>query len=62
VALKIDELTVHDARRSLAVRRKRGVPLAVIASQLGHANVLQVATIYRRFQPTMDERQAEVRS
>jgi integrase len=62
-ALKIDDLTVHDARHSLAVRwRKRGVPLEVIASQLGHQNVLQVATIYGRFQPTMDERQAEVRS
>jgi integrase len=62
-ALKIADLTVHDARHSLAVRwRKHGIALEVIAAQLGHANVLQVATIYGRFQPTMDERQAEVRS
>jgi integrase len=62
-ALKIEDLPVHDSRHSLAVRwRKRGVTLEVIAGQLGHANVLQVATIYGRFQPTMDERQAEVRT
>jgi len=62
-ALKIDDLRVHDARHSLAVRwRKHGIGLEVIAAQLGHANVLQVATIYGRFQPTMDEREAEVKS
>ena len=62
-ALKIEDLTVHDARHSLAVRwRKHGIALEVIAAQLGHANVLQVATIYGRFQPTMDEREAEVKS
>ena len=42
--------------------RKHGVALEVIAAQLGHRTVLQVAQIYGRFQPTMDERQAEVRS
>lgn len=54
-ALKIEDLTVHDARHSLAVRwQKHGIALEVIAAQLGHANVLQVATIYGRFQRTMD--------
>ncbi len=60
-ALKVEDYTVHDARHSLAVRwRKRGLPLESIAAQLGHANVLQVATIYGVFQPTLDERRAEV--
>ena len=36
--LKIDDLTVHDARHSLGVRwRKQGLPLEVIAAQLGPA-------------------------
>jgi integrase len=62
-ALKIEDLTVHDARLSLAVRwRKHGVAPEVIAAQLGHANVLQVATIYGRFQPPIDEREAEMKS
>ena len=60
-ARRIDGLTVHDARHSLAVCwRKQGIPLESIAAQLGHANVLQVATIYGRFQPTIDDRRAEV--
>lgn len=60
-ALKVEDYTVHDARHSLAVRwRKRGVALEAIAAQLGHANVLQVATCYGRFQPTIDERQHEI--
>lgn len=60
-ALRLDGLTVHDARHSLAVRwRKQGIPLESIAAQLGHANVLQVATIYGRFQPTIEERRSEV--
>lgn len=60
-AAKVTDYTIHDARHSLAVRwRKRGVSLEAIAEQLGHRGILQVATVYGRFQPSIEERREEV--
>jgi integrase len=59
-AVGVEDYTVHDARRSLAVRwRKKGISLEAIAEQLGHKGILQVATVYGRFTPTIEEWQEE---
>lgn len=56
----VEDLTVHDARHSLAVRwRKRGVSLEAIAAQLGHSS-LASTMIYARFTPTMNERRQQL--
>lgn len=60
-AVGVTDYTVHDARHSLAVRwGKRGVSLEAIAEQLGHKGILQVANVYGRFKPTIEERIEEV--
>ena len=47
-----EHTTLHDHRHSYAVNsRKRGIPDALIAHQLGHANTLLIAKRYGRFVP-----------
>lgn len=52
--------TLRDARHSFAVRaRQAGRSFEWIAAQLGNS-VYQVATVYARFEPTLEEREAEI--
>lgn len=49
--------TMRDARHTYAVRQIRaGVPVEVVARQLGHANSTLVQTVYGRFIPSQQER------
>lgn len=49
--------TMRDARHTYAVRQIRaGVPVEVVARQLGHANSTLVQLVYGRFIPSQDER------
>jgi len=48
---------LHDARHHWAVRMVRtGMPLEMVARQLGHRDVVMVARVYGRFVPTQQER------
>jgi hypothetical protein len=48
---------LHDARHHWAVRMVRaGMPLEVVARQLGHPDVVMVAKVYGRFVPSHVER------
>ncbi len=48
---------LHDARHHWAVRMVRsGMPLELVARQLGHVDVVMVARVYGRFVPTNIER------
>jgi len=49
--------TLHDSRHHWAVRMVRaGMPLELVARQLGHKDVVMVARVYGRFVPTSQER------
>ena len=48
---------LHDSRHHWAVRMVRaGMPLELVARQLGHRDVVMVAKVYGRFVPTSQER------
>ena len=48
---------MSDARHTYAVRQIRaGVPVEVVARQLGHANSTLVQVVYGRFVPSQSER------
>jgi len=48
---------LHDSRHHRAVRMVRaGMPLELVARQLGHRDVVMVAKVYGRFVPTSQER------
>jgi integrase len=52
-----DGYTMRDHRHTYAVRQIRaGVPVEVVARQLGHANSTLVQTVYGRFAPSHHER------
>lgn len=49
-------LTLHDSRHSWAVRAvKRGMPLQLVASNLGHHDATMVLSVYGKFRPRADE-------
>ncbi len=51
-AVGVDDYRTHDWRHTYAVREiRRGLPLSVVAHQLGHANTIMVQTVYGRFIP-----------
>ncbi len=56
-ALGLTGYRLHDARHHWAVRMIRaGMPLELVARQLGHRDVVMVARVYGRFVPTTVER------
>jgi integrase len=56
-ALGLTGYRLHDARHHWAVRMVRaGMPLELVARQLGHRDVVMVAKVYGRFVPTTVER------
>ncbi len=55
--LGFDGYRLHDARHHWAVRMVRaGMPLELVARQLGHRDVVMVAKVYGRFVPSHQER------
>ena len=55
--LGLPQHTLHDSRHHWAVRIVRaGMPLELVARQLGHKDVLMVARVYGRFVPNSQER------
>jgi integrase len=55
-SIGLHDYHLHDARHSWAVRMiKAGVPVEMIARQLGHANAQMVHQVYGRFQPTSSD-------
>jgi integrase len=53
---KIAGYRQHDHRHTYAVQAVRdGMPLPLIAKQLGHANTLMVQKVYGKYQPTADD-------
>lgn len=56
-ALDLAGYRLHDARHHWAVRMVRaGMPLELVARQLGHRDVVMVAKVYGRFVPNTVER------
>ena len=56
-ALGLVGYRLHDSRHHWAVRMVRaGMPLELVARQLGHRDVVMVAKVYGRFVPTHQER------
>lgn len=56
-SMGLEGYTLHDARHYWAVRAvKAGVPLQVVATQLGHSDVAMVARIYGVYAPSAAER------
>jgi integrase len=56
-ALGLPHHRLHDSRHHWAVRMVRaGMPLELVARQLGHRDVVMVAKVYGRFVPTSQER------
>jgi integrase len=57
VLLELGGYRLHDARRHWAVRMVRtGMPLEMVANQLGHVDAVMVARVCRRFVPNHVER------
>jgi len=55
--IELEGYHLHDARHHWAVRMVRaGMPLELVARQLGHRDVVMVAKVYGRFVPTTVER------
>ena len=55
--LGLTDYRLHDARHHWAVRMVRaGMPLELVARQLGHRDVVMVAKVYGRFTPNHEER------
>ncbi len=56
-ALGFTDYRLHDSRHHWAVRMVRaGMPLELVARQLGHHDVVMVAKVYGRFTPNHEER------
>jgi|GEM_PF-565116 len=56
-ALGFTDYRLHDSRHHWAVRMVRaGMPLELVARQLGHRDVVMVAKVYGRFVPNHEER------
>jgi Phage integrase family len=56
-ALGLLDYRLHDSRHHWAVRMVRaGMPLELVARQLGHRDVVMVAKVYGRFVPNHQER------
>ena len=56
-ARRLTGYRLHDSRHHWAVRMVRaGMPLELVARQLGHRDVVMVAKVYGRFVPTHQER------
>lgn len=55
-ALGIENYWLRDSRHTFAIgMAKAGVPLQMIASQLGHRDIQMVSRVYARYQPSMAE-------
>lgn len=55
-ACHLSGYTLHDARHSWAVRAvKRGMPLQLVASNLGHADATMVLKVYGKYRPRAEE-------